>query len=228
MKNFSNLEKLIIWVAISICMKNFLYDYTNYGLVYVSDNIVANKWQLTLLRSCLLDTNISRISDNNSLYADINNKSIREKFYYLHRTSGISLGNLHERNVYFEEKQRRALLMAPLVNLLMSAIVTRSFNTLNEYGIPMDDTIAFEVTQSDPAAGNFSSGIIEYAKALEITPMQAYQELQLDYKTHHAIKMRTYATTKKYTSLIRNVRTQEQANEVQQSIQQKLINDTFI
>lgn len=208
-------------------MKTFLFDFTNFGIVHVSTN-GPGRWQLSLLRSCLLDTNIGQVAPSNPLYENFNNQSITEQFYYLDRNNGISIGEQHEVNEYQIEKQQRARLMMPLINKLTSALSRRSFNSLNEYGIPMDDTIAFEVTQSDPIAGNFSSGIVEYATALEITPMQAYQELQLDYKTHHAVKMRTYATTKKYISMIRDVRTQEQANQVQASIQQKLINDTFI
>lgn len=213
-------------MAISMCMKTFLFDFTNFGIVYVSDT--GRRWQLSLLRSCLLDTNIGQVFPGNKLYENFNNQTITEQFYYLDRNNGISIGEQHEFNDYQFEKQQRARLMMPLIDKLTAAVSKRSFNSLNDHGIPMDDTIAFEVTQSDPVTGNFSSGVIEYATALEITPMQAYQELQLDYKTHHAVKMRTYATTKKYISLIRNVRTQEQADEVQASIQQKLINDTFI
>jgi hypothetical protein len=208
-------------------MKTFLFDFTNFGIVYVSTT-GPRRWQLSLLRSCLLDTNIGQVAPSNALYENFNNQSITEQFYYLDRNNGISIGEQHEVNEYQLEKQQRAKLMMPLIDKLTSALSRRSFNSLNEYGIPMDDTIAFEVTQSDPDTGNFSSGIIEYATALEITPMQAYQELQLDYKTHHAVKMRTYATTIKYISMIRDVRTQEQADQVQASIQQKLINDTFI
>jgi len=208
-------------------MKTFLFDFTNFGIVYVSTT-GPRRWQLSLLRSCLLDTNIGQVAPSNALYENFNNQSITEQFYYLDRNNGISIGEQHEVNEYQLEKQQRAKLMMPLIDKLTSALSRRSFNSLNEYGIPMDDTIAFEVTQSDPDTGNFSSGIIEYATALEITPMQAYQELQLDYKTHHAVKMRTYATTKNYISMIRDVRTQEQADQVQASIQQKLINDTFI
>ena len=209
-------------------MKTFLFDFTNFGIVYVNSGPVQNRWQLSLLRSCLLDTNIGRVSPASPFYEEFNNKTITEKFFHLDRVGGVAVGEVHEFNEYHLEKQRRARLMMPLINKLVEAISKRSFNSLNEYGIPMDDTIAFEVTQSNPELEQFSSGIIEYATALEITPAQAYQELQLDYKTHHAIKMRTYAVTKKYISMIRDVRTQEQANDVLNSIQQKLINDTFI
>ena len=118
--------------------------------------------------------------------------------------------------------------MVPLVNLLMDAIARRSFNILNEYGIPMDDTIAVEISNSDPSTDSYSPNIIEYANTLDITPAQAYQELQLDYKTHHGIKMRTYATTKKYQQLIREVKTQEQSDSLLKEMRQKLILESFI
>ena len=207
-------------------MKYTLIDYTNFGVIYVSEAPI--RWPLTMLRSCILDTNIVKLLPKNPVYAELNNRTITEKFYYLDRATGITVGNNHEINDIFLEKQRLARLMAPLVFTLIEAINTRSLNALNEHGMPMDDTLAYEILKSDPDIDVYSSGVLEYATTLGITPAQAYTELQLEYQTYHAVKMKTFATSRKYQSLIRQVKTKDQADQLHAEITQKLINDTFI
>jgi len=210
-------------------MKTFLFDFTNFGIVYVNENTNnPMRWQLSILRSCLLDTGIARVFSFNPFYKELTNVALGDKFYFLDRPRGVAIGNQHEVNEYFLEKQRRAKLMMPLIDLLVNAVSSRSFSELNDFGIPMDDTIAIELMNSNPNTNEYSPGVIEYATMLSITPAQAYQELQLDYKTHHAVKMKTYATTKKYINLIRAVRTTEQANALLENINQKLFKDTYI
>jgi hypothetical protein len=184
---------------------------------------------MTMMRACILDTNIVKVLPKNPVYNDLNNRSVAEKFYYLDRAQGITEGNAaSEVNDIFLEKQRLARLMAPLIFTLIEAINTRSLNALNEWGMPMDDTLAHAVLQSVPEHDSYSPGVHEYATTLGITPEQAYAELQLEYKTYHAVKMKTYATARKYQSLIRQVRTKGQADALHAEITQKLINDTFI
>lgn len=210
-------------------MKSALLDYTNSGIIHVIDeNRGPVRWQLTMLRSCIVDTNITRVNPTHPLYGELTNENVRSAFYCFDRADGIKKPGNFEVNEIFREKQRRAELMVPLLGLLIDAISKRSFNGLNEFGIPMDDTIAHEVLQSNPAAGQFSSGVLEYATTLDITPEQAYNELYLEYKTIHGVKMRTYATMKKYIALIREVKTYNEAQTLRLTIQQKLISDTYI
>jgi hypothetical protein len=210
-------------------MKTFLFDYTNFGVVYINEDTTnAKRWLLSVLRSCILDTNISTLYPRSPLYKDFTNASLSDTFYRLDRNFLVVVGEFHEVNEYLLEKQKRARLMVPLIQILINALANRSYKSLNDYGIPMDDTIAIELLESDPDNDYYSPGVIEYATTLEITPSQAYQELQLDYKTVHAVKMRAYATIKKYTTLIREVRTEEQAKVLENIILDKLYNDTFI
>lgn len=207
-------------------MKTYLFDFTNRGILYVIDN--PSKWNISVLRSCLPDTSIARVSPKNPLYSNFNNVSIREKFYQSHRDAGIFIGDEKELNNIFLEKRRLAHLMMPVIITLTEALYKRSFNLLNEFGLPMDDTISFEVLNSNPETNSFSCGVIEYANTLEITPLEAYTELKLEYESVHSIKMRTYAVFRKYQSLIREIKTSEDATALINEINQKLVNDTYI
>jgi hypothetical protein len=208
-------------------MKTCLVDFTNRGVIYVFDN-PNNKWHVSLLRSCIIDTGIYKIFPNHSLYKEINNNSIREKFYQGSKTESICLGNTHEINDYFLEKQRLALLMMPPIQELINALFRRSFDILLEHGLPMDDTLAFEILNSNPDTNTFSSGIIEYANTLDVTPLEAYQELRIEYESIHSIKIKTYAVSKKYQRLIRAIKTEEDSKRITADIVEKLITDTFI
>jgi hypothetical protein len=112
--------------------------------------------------------------------------------------------------------------------MLTSAVKRRLLNRLITFDTPIEDTLAHEVLNSDPITNTFTHGILEYADILGITPEQAYTELKLDYETIHSIKMRAYATIKKYQSLIREVNTQEQADALSAEMEQKLLKETFI
>lgn len=207
-------------------MKTCLVDYTNKGVIYVFEH--PNKWQATLLRSCIVDTGIHKIFPQHQLYKEINNNSIREKFYQGSKKEIIGVGNPHEINDYFLEKQRLALLMMPPIRMLTDAFYKRSFDIINEHGLPMDDTIAFEILNSNPNTKTFSSGVIEYANTLDITPLEAYQELKIEYESVHSIKIKTYAVSKKYQRLIRAIKTEEDSVNLVNDITAKLITDTFL
>jgi len=207
-------------------MKTYLFDFTNRGILYVID--YPSKWNISALRACIPDTSISRVSPKNPLYTNFNNVSVREQFYQSHRDAGIFIGNEKELNNLFLEKRRLAHLMMPVIATLTEALYKKSFNLLNQFGLPIDDTISFEVLGSNPETNSFSCGVIEYANTLGITPLEAYTELKVEYESAHSIKMRSYAVFKKYQALIREIKTSEDATQLISDITQKLINDTYI
>lgn len=211
-------------------MKTFLFDYTNFGVLCATVGQDPKiRWEFSMLRSCILDTNVGRVFPGSPLYNDFSNESCQQTFYVVDRgDSGVALGNPNEVNTYFTAKQNKAQLILPLVRSLTNALYKRSFNTINEFGLPMDDTLAWEVNQSQPNNNYFSPGVIEYANTLGITAAEAYKELALEYQTIHGIKMRTYAVAKKYQSLIREINTLPQAQDLAAEIDQKLIKETFI
>lgn len=209
-------------------MKTFVYDFNNLGIIYVSTvQYPLLNWELHILKSCILDISIGRIHDNAPLYKELNNDTITKNFYAV-GTGGVVIGDMNEVNSLYLSKQAKIKLIMPLIKLLASRIYTRSINQIYPFAVPIDDTICFEVLNSDPTTNYYSPGIIEYASCLDITPRQAYQELKLEYETIHSIKMRSFAMTKKYQALIREVSTEEQAAQLHAEIEQKLFKDTFI
>lgn len=216
-------------------MKTFLYDMTNFGIIYVNDlETLRTPWEVTMFKSCILDIGGSRINGTSPHYANLSNAALDSTFYVINQSptadlnERVDLGDNQQRNPIFEEKRKRAKLIGPLIRTLSMALTKKSLSKLNTIVVPMDDTIAYELLKSNPAAGTYSVGVIEYAKMLDITPSQAYTELELEYQTAHSIKMRAYAASKKYVTLIREVNTQEKANALLAEIEQKLLKETYI
>jgi hypothetical protein len=212
-----------------------LWDYTNSGIIYVSENNLPsmlhprNKWIFSILRSCILDTQVSRMPNTDSMYNELNNTSITNSLYmYSAATNSVRIGNLHESNELFVEKRNKAQLIAPLATSLINMLYSRLWRTANEIGIEIYDTLETEIIKSDPTQHRYSTGILDYAETLEITPAQAYIEIKLECETYNSIKLRAYAVSKKYQKLIREVSTQSQADELLQEMQQKLVAETYL
>jgi len=214
-------------------MKIYLYDWTNFGVLYVYDypNKSAEKikWFFNILRSCVLDTGISRIVDTEPLYKIFTNQAIVDNLYVINFSAGTRLGEPSELNTVFINKRNQAQLIAPVVEKLVEALYNRViFSWPNEIGINIHDTLALEVMNSSPDTGHYTSGILEYAHALNISPEQAYTEIKLESDTLNSLKMRAYAVSKKYQVLIRQVKTQAQADALGNEITQKLVADSRI
>ena len=209
-------------------MKTYLFDYSTHGLLYISETSPTKKsWEFHLLKSCLVDTLYGVIYPKNPLYQTLTNKEINEKFYIASPT-GIVLSPESGKAEVFLEKQRRLKLMLPLVHLLMYAVNLKSINLMASFAIPIEDTLAFEISNCNPETNFYTISIREYADMVGITPAQAYREIKLEYETMHYIKMRGYAIVKKYIPLIREVTTEERAEELQHEMEHKLIKDTYL
>jgi len=214
-------------------MKTYLYDYTNFGVLYVHEDpftpIDKSNWIFNILRSCVFDTRADRLQSSDSLYLNFNNQAIVNNLYINNLTGGVYLGSPQESNPVFVEKRKRAQLIAPIVTRLITVIYSRLLNgRLNEIGIDIYDTLALEIINSNPEENKYSPGILEYAVTLGITSGQAYTEIKLECETFNSIKMRAYAVSKKYQTLIRQVTTQEQADQLMSEINQKLVAETRI
>ena len=217
-------------------MKTFLYDLTNFGLIHVMDarDKIKTNWEVSIFKSCILDIGSSMISPKSPVYEELTSKALETNFFMLNRDYMSSVhdkvfkGNGNETNEIFEHKKAKAKLIAPLITLLTDALTKRSLNKLVHSGFPMDDTLAFEIYNSNPDMNQYSPGIVEFAKTLEITPAQAYTEIQLEFQSAHSIKMRAYALTKKYQQLIRDVATADDANMLLEDMKQKLLRETYI
>jgi hypothetical protein len=214
-------------------MKTYLYDYTNFGALYVHEGSYTSidkiNWVFSILRSCILDTRSDKLHFDDPLYKSFNNQLIISDIYINNLTGGIRLGDPQESNSLFVEKRQRAQLLAPIATKLVNVISNRLLTgRINEIGIAIHDTLALEIINSNPDENKYSPAIIEYASTLGITPSQAYTEIKLESDTFNSLKLRAYAVSKKYQTLIRQVTTQEQADQLMTEINQKLVAETRI
>jgi hypothetical protein len=207
-------------------MKFVLIDYTNYGVVFLheSQNVSKLKWDFNILKNCILDTHVVGTQNN---YNYLNNQFILNNFVYENRNT-FSVGDKHELNETFAIKQDKAALIFPIISKLTHALITQSFKHIPEFYFQIDDTLAYQLNKCIPENNEYSSGVIRYAQVVGMSNEEAYKELTLEVDTIHALKMRAYATTKKYENLIREVSTKERADELIEEIEQKLIRECHI
>jgi hypothetical protein len=188
-----------------------------------------SKWIFSILRSCILDSRAAMLFPNNALYNKFTNQLITQNLYINDLSGNVHQGTDENLNEFFIEKRKQAQIIAPLISELVESILGRLFRGwANEIGIEIYDTLAIEILNSNPDTKEYSSGILEYANTLDITPSQAYQEIKLECDTYNSIKIRAYAVSKKYQALIRLVKTQEQADQLMAEIRQKLMHETRI
>jgi hypothetical protein len=206
-------------------MKFVLIDYTNFGVVFLHESQNGNKlkWDFSILQSCILDTHAYGASNNPILTSE----NIKRNFIY-EKHGSYAVGNNHEINDTFRFKQQKASLIFPVISKLTQALISQSFKHIPEFYFPIDDTLAYQLNKCIPENNEYSSGVIRYAQVVGMSNEEAYKELTLEVDTIHALKMRAYATAKKYENLIREVSTKERADELIEEIEQKLIRECHI
>ncbi len=206
-------------------MKFVLIDHTNFGVVFLSEsqNVNKLKWDFNILQSCILDTTAYGAPNNPLLTTE----SLNNSFVY-QRHGTYSVGNRHEINDSFRLKQTKANLIFPIISKLTQALISQSFKHIPEFYFPIDDTIAYQLVKCNPENDQYSVGVTRYAQVVGMSNEEAYKELTMEVDTIHAVKLRAYATAKKYENLIREVSTKERADELIQEIEQKLIRECHI
>jgi hypothetical protein len=212
-------------------MKQFLFDHTNWGIICVFNQHGRARWEASVMRFCILDTNFGMALPVNPEYNALNNSYIKDKFFQ--RTlqagkGGFMPGVQNELNDLYIQKRELASLMYPPIARLVELLHNRSLVNLNDYGTQMDDVLAHEVQTSNPEANQFSPGVMEYAKTLGITNQQAYTELKIEYETAYAFKMRSFAFMKMFQSKIRLIQNKADADAVLAEINSKLFIETMI
>ena len=212
-------------------MKQFLFDHTNWGIICVFNQHGRARWEASIMRFCILDTNFGMALPVNPEYNALNNSYIKDKFFQ--RTlqagkGGFMPGVQNELNDLYIQKRELASLMYPPIARLVELLHNRSLVNLNDYGTQMDDVLAHEVQTSNPEANQFSPGVMEYAKTLGITNQQAYTELKIEYETAYAFKMRSFAFMKMFQSKIRLIQNKADADAVLAEINSKLFIETII
>jgi hypothetical protein len=206
-------------------MKFVLIDYTNNGVLFVFESQDVNKlkWDFNILQSCILDTFSHGIPQN----SPVNSESIKNSFF-IEVNNIQQIGNEQEINETFLYKKNKAKLIFPLISKLTEGLNKFSGKFINKFPFAIDDTLAHQLSKCDPNINYYSTDVIRYSSVVGMTPAEAYKEISLEVDTIHSIKMRMYATTKKYENLIREVTTQEQADILLEEIEQKLIRECLI
>lgn len=206
-------------------MKFILVDYTNNGVVFFAEHQDANKlkWEFNILQSCILDTFAQGISQN----SPVNSESIKNSFFI--KVNDIQqIGNDQEINETFLYKKNKAKLIFPIISKLTTALELFSGKHISKFAFQIDDTLAHQLSKCDKSRNYYSNDIIRYSNVVGMSPEEAYREISLEVETIHSIKMRMYATAKKYENLIREVTTKEQADVLLEEIEQKLIRECQI
>lgn len=206
-------------------MKYVLVDYTNYGVVFVaeSNNVNKLKWEFNILQSCILDTFNHGVSDTPVLTKE----NIKRNFVFgVH--GKYTVGKSHEINETFLFKQHKAELIYPIISKLTEGLIRYSGKHISQFYLPIDDTLAYQLSKCQPENDVYSVDVIRYAQVVGMTPQEAFKEISLEVETQHSIKMRIYATAKKYENLIREVSTKEQADLLVEELEQKLIRESQI
>lgn len=206
-------------------MKYILVDYTNSGVVFLSDsnNVNKLKWDFSILQSCILDTFCHGVSETPVLTKE----NIKRNFVFGSH-GNYTVGKPHEINETFSFKQHKADLIYPIIFKLTEGLMRYSGKHINQFYLPIDDTLAYQLSKCQPNNNIYSVDIIRYAQVVGMSPEEAYKEINLEVETQHSIKMRIYATAKKYENLIREVSTKEQANLLIEELEQKLIRESQI
>lgn len=215
--------------------KTYLWDNTNNGVVYVFDPGYRTAWNADIMKFCIFDTFVHEARVSKEL--DFNQQSLDHTFWikdvgfnYQGKVSagGVAKGKPGSINQLFLRKKELAKLMFPCIDTLTHGIFVKSYRYLTTFNQPMDDMLAYEISNSSPEKNYYTPGIIEYADTLKITPAEAYKEIKLDFESSYAVKMRAYANVRYFQTQIRTIQTQEDSDRVKEEITKKLVVDTIL
>lgn len=211
--------------------KTYLWDHTNGGVVYVFDTGYRTAWNADIMKFCIFDTWVHEAQVSKDINPEFSQQSLDHIFWVRNLArdaGGVSKGHPGSINKLFLRKKELAKLIFPCIDVLTQGIFARSYRFLTTFNQPMDDMLAYEISNSDPDNNHYAPGIIEYAETLKISPAEAYKEIKLDFESSYAIKMRAYANIKYFQTKIRTIQTQEDSDRVKDEITKKLIVDTML
>ena len=211
--------------------KTYLWDHTNGGVVYVFDTGYRTAWNADIMKFCIFDTWVHEAQISKDLNSDFSQQSLDHIFWVKDLRpgkGGLAKGQPTAINQLFLRKKELAKLMFSCIDTLTYGLFVRSYRFLTTFNQPMDDMLAYEISNSNPETNYYTPGIIEYAETLKITPAEAYKEIKLDFESSYAIKMRAYANVRYFQTQIRNIQTQEDSDRVKEEIIKKLIIDTML
>jgi hypothetical protein len=209
----------------------YLWDFTNFGVIYVFEPGPRQQWNADIMKFCIFDTLVHEATVSKTLNTDFSQQSLDHIFWVRHLgkdAGGLSKGQPGAISQLFLRKKELTKLMFPCIDALTHGIFGRSYRFLTTFNQPMDDMLAYEISNSCTEQNYYSPGIIEYAETLKITPAEAYKEIKLDFESSYAIKMRAYANVRYFQTQIRNIQTQEDSDRVKEEIIKKLIIDTML
>jgi hypothetical protein len=183
--------------------KHILYDISNTGLLFVTDNIAVT----AILKHGLID------AENRTLYAfhdgydKINRTmSMESTDHWCIPLDGecIKLPDSALNSNYLRRREL-ARIRAPLVEKLVRYSVTACKSLYFTPWEGFENNLQSVIKNSDPATDTWSPYLLEYAAICDLSPAAAYREIKLHADTSQRTKMRVYAMMLVFRDMIANL-----------------------
>lgn len=215
---------IIVWLKGTNSMI-ILFDFTNDGILYVSEHaIVVNK-----LKDGLLDCELAFPSHNAESFNLLQSETVGVKNYYWSSKKNAVLPlNDGAVNTIFLEKKQLAYLRAPAIKMLLrycNAACKRLITFPIHY---IWGEIEHVLEESNPDHGEYSYSITEYSEICGITPIEAYKELQLRVDGHRSTLLRIYSYLEYFSNKINRATTSDEIESIKEEIDKKFFKDNYI
>lgn len=216
----------IYFAKYSMSRKIILIDYSNMGIVYIGDNVVAANY----LKKGLVDTEIRILSRFHVGYNKIERRNIMEEdqHFILTRNSDVIPLPQEALNDAYLERRQLIKLRAFLMERLCYYAWQVSSKVLISPWEGFENHIQMALEQSDIDSNIFSDSLEEYAYINNINPSSAYNELKLQAENIHSIKMRVYASLVKFSDRINSITEEGQRAQINEEILDRFWRDSWI
>jgi len=207
-------------------MKIILYDYSNRGVLYMSQSLIV----INMLKRGLVDTDMHTLFPNHPGYEKISKeRSITDNLHF-QLTRNNDIINLSEGGInpfYLKRRQLvklRANLMEKLINYAWQASGKLRIGPWDG----VENNLEALIDKSNPDTGEWANSLLEYAHIHSIDPLHAYKEIKLEVENLNSLKIRLYASMTFYVGKINNITEQAQIDGVLNEILDRFWRDTWI
>ena len=207
-------------------MKNLLLDYSNYGILYVSNSFPV----LNHLKKGLLDSEHRILHASNSAYSKVSREMFFDdsQHFVIDKWGDAKPMSNDGINDFYLERRRLAKLRGPVMERLMNMAWSWGAKTRITPWDTFESEILHSFENSDPDTETWSESLTEYAFINHISPSAAYKELKLEYECIHSVKMRIYSTIVYFANKINKMDHTDQVQPMIDEIANRFIRDNWI